>query len=78
MTPERLQVFAERINELNAEFAADVPNADSAVETVLYGLAEIIDEDAKANETTPLVNALLKSAADEIRHAAFDYYASWK
>lgn len=78
MTRERLEQFALKINELNAEFAADIPSADSAIETVLYGIAELIDEDAKANTEPAIVNALLKNSADSIRHAAFDYYASWK
>lgn len=78
MTKERLEAFAGRLNDINAEFAADVPQADSAVETILYGLAEVIDEDAKANENDKTINAMLKGISDMLRHAAFDYYASWK
>lgn len=78
MTKERLQLFADKINELNAEFAADLPQADSAIETVLYGLAEIVDEDAKANESSPVINSILITVSEELRHAAFNYYVSWK
>jgi hypothetical protein len=46
-------------------------------EDVLSALANYFDVDA-AQQTHDTVRALLESAAEHCRTAAFEYYASWK
>lgn len=57
--------------------ATEVGRWDSTLEALLLGIGAVIRRDALTQEH-PLVKECLTVAAENTRHAAFNYYASFK
>lgn len=55
----------------------EVGGWDSTLEALLLGIGAVIRRDAVSQEH-PLVKECLDVAAENVRSAAFNYYASWK
>lgn len=76
MTPTQLKRFAADLDCVYNRHKGHL-TGDSTLECLLLGIADLINMDG-AKQTHDEVIGCLESAAEGIRHAAMDYYCSWK
>lgn len=83
MTSAQLTKFSADLEKLYQDNKDAISTGDTSLDSILYGIGEVIQADLDnykklTKEPHSGVIACLESAIDGIRHAAMDYYTSWK
>ena len=76
LTPEQIKALAEDLDALYQRHSAYLPG-DGSLESVLLGIAEVVQADA-ATQSHDLIKACLEGCADDLRSASLAWYSSWK